>query len=785
MAHGERHTRRAAATSLVGRQREFALVTDALRAPSALVTLAGPGGVGKTALASAVAVQARSSERFPGGVVEVSLVGLTTADARVLAARVAAGLGVAVRGHGRHEGVASALAARGRALLVLDECEGAIDALAAALPAWREAAADVAWLLTSRRLLGFRDERAVVLDGLDAPSAVALLGSRLAHARPGWTPTRDDAAQVERIAVALDGLPLALELAASTAASQPLADLAASLSTHALHLAGAADRRDRHRSLRAAVESSLADLDPAVADDLAALAVLRAPFDLDAAVAVTARDEVAARASLSALVSRSLARVDPFTGRYRLYAAVQAFALEHLATEPGAALARHAAHFAARGERWARAFHDGDAARVRPPLDAWVDDLVAAASWEAVSLSQRVSLVAALDAALTPRGGSDALDALLDDTVAWAERAGDPTAAVRARTVRARGSFLRGAVAAADEDATAAWATTGADPAARREAATLYSAVLRGAGRADEARVMAERAMEAARATDDEDAWLRAAHQRASARVAAGDRTGAREEYAALLAAARARGARRVEALCLSNLGFVAEDGALFDEAAVRFRQGVDAFLALGERLLAAKVTAGLARVLLAAGSLDEAAAQAAEARAMGAALRDQETAIEAALVAARIDRLRGRTADATVAIEDAYATARALGLDDLTKTAAALRATEAPRTGLRVGAGAYWFEAPGGARVELGRRPSLRRVLAHLVALRASTPGAAADAAALLAAGWPGERVLPEAGTERVYTAVRTLRAMGLRAVLLRRDGGYALDPAVPLAQG
>ncbi|MDB4932591.1 MAG: Signal transduction response regulator, partial [Myxococcaceae bacterium] len=49
----------------------------------------------------------------------------------------------------------------------------------------------------------------------------------------------------------------------------------------------------------------------------------------------------------------------------------------------------------------------------------------------------------------------------------------------------------------------------------------------------------------------------------------------------------------------------------------------------------------------------------------------------------------------------------------------------------------------------------------------------------------WPGERVLPEAGAERVYTAVRTLRTMGLRGLLVRRDGGYALDPAVPLAQG
>ncbi len=792
---------RSVSGALVGRRRELALVTASLRARSALVTLHGPGGVGKTALSSVAASTARASGRFPGGVVEVSLVGLTTVDARVLAARVAAGLGVVARAREGNDAVAAALAARGRALVVLDECEGVVDALGAVLPGWREAAADVAWLLTSRRALGFRDERVVTLEGLTTASAVALLTARLAHVRPGFAPAGSDVASLERIARALDGLPLALELASSTAASQPLAALAVALDAHPLRLAGAPDRRPRHRSLAAAVESSLADLGPAATADLAALATLRAPFDLDAAAAVVGRD---AATVLPALVSRSLARVDDATGRHRLYAAVRAFALEHL--DHAAALPRHAAHFSGCGERWARAFHDGDAGWARPHLDASVDDLFAAATWAGVTLAQRLTLVAALDAALTPRGGSDALDGLMEESVAWAAREGDDTALVRARTVRARGRFLRGQVALAEEDMVAARAATGADARARREAATLYSAVLRGAGRAGEARATADEAMADAVAAGDEEAWLRAAHQRASARAMAGERVAAREEYLALLATARSRGARRVEALCVSNLGVVSEDDGFLDEAALRFGQGIAAFAAVGERLLAAKITAALARVLVAQGALDEAAARVAEALAMAAELRDQETAIEAALVGARIGRLQGRHAEAAVAVEDAYATAWALRLYELAGVAAGMRTTggaAAEREALRVGVGAYWFEAPGGGggggggagggaggggggrRVELGRRPSLRRVLAHLVAQRASAPGAAASVEALLAAGWPGERVLPEAGAERVYTAVRTLRAMGLATVLVRRDGGYALDPAVPLARG
>jgi hypothetical protein len=104
--------------------------------------------------------------------------------------------------------------------------------------------------------------------------------------------------------------------------------------------------------------------------------------------------------------------------------------------------------------------------------------------------------------------------------------------------------------------------------------------------------------------------------------------------------------------------------------------------------------------------------------------------------------------------------------------------ASDATR-GIVVGPEAHWLEVDG-ARVNLGRRGALRRVLAHLVDRRIGEPGSRASVAELLEAGWPGERMQWEAGVARVYTTVQRLRALGLEGILLTRDDGYLLDPAI-----
>ncbi|HSO40083.1 MAG TPA: hypothetical protein VLT33_46465, partial [Labilithrix sp.] len=84
---------------------------------------------------------------------------------------------------------------------------------------------------------------------------------------------------------------------------------------------------------------------------------------------------------------------------------------------------------------------------------------------------------------------------------------------------------------------------------------------------------------------------------------------------------------------------------------------------------------------------------------------------------------------------------------------------------------------------IDLGRRGAVRLILLGLVERHLAAPGATLDAPALLALGWPGERVLADAGGTRVRVAVSTLRRLGLAGVLLTREDGYLLDPRVPIA--
>ncbi len=101
---------------------------------------------------------------------------------------------------------------------------------------------------------------------------------------------------------------------------------------------------------------------------------------------------------------------------------------------------------------------------------------------------------------------------------------------------------------------------------------------------------------------------------------------------------------------------------------------------------------------------------------------------------------------------------------------------------GLKVGPDATWIETPEGTRHLLGSRTSLRRVLLALTEARLHRPGKALSVDVLLQAGWPGERLTPDAGANRVYVLLSELRRMGLRGVLQRYDEGYRLDPSLPV---
>ncbi len=103
------------------------------------------------------------------------------------------------------------------------------------------------------------------------------------------------------------------------------------------------------------------------------------------------------------------------------------------------------------------------------------------------------------------------------------------------------------------------------------------------------------------------------------------------------------------------------------------------------------------------------------------------------------------------------------------------------PTPAIRVGQDGQWLETPNGMRHDLGTRRPLRRLLLALATARREQVGSTLSIEQLLQAGWPGENPLPEAGSNRVYVAVSTLRKLGLGESLQRWDGGYRLDPQVP----
>jgi hypothetical protein len=110
------------------------------------------------------------------------------------------------------------------------------------------------------------------------------------------------------------------------------------------------------------------------------------------------------------------------------------------------------------------------------------------------------------------------------------------------------------------------------------------------------------------------------------------------------------------------------------------------------------------------------------------------------------------------------------------------VRAGHLPADALVVSEDARTFRTPAARAVTLERRRAVRLILLKLVDHRLKAPGEALSADTLLEYGWPGERVLAEAGASRVYVALATLRKLGLRGLLVSRDGGYLLDPSVEL---
>jgi predicted ATPase len=380
------------ATPLLGREREAAAVEDlVVREGVRLVTLTGPGGVGKTRLAMEAA--RRLGPGFADGVRFIELAAVSAAD--LVAAAIAAGLGLNTSA-GRLAADLKAYLRPRRLLLALDNFEQVM-AAAPLLADLLSAAAGLVVLVTSRTVLRLRGEHELPIPPLPvppvgvAPDPAALLGypsvglfTERAHAAdPRFELTVGNAPAVAEICRRLDGLPLAIELAAARVKLLPPQALASRLGERfSLLTGGARDLPERQRTLRNTLDWSFGLLSAREQELFARLGVFAGSFGLPAAEAVGGGPVVDA---LGGLVDCSLVRAQTGGGepRFALLETIREYALERL-REGGdwaGAHDRHAGYFAGMAE-------PGDADLAGPGQLAWLDrletdhgNLLAAMSW--------------------------------------------------------------------------------------------------------------------------------------------------------------------------------------------------------------------------------------------------------------------------------------------------------------------------------------------------------------------------------------------------------------------
>ena len=344
----------AESTPLVGRQAELDSLAASLADPACrLLTLIGPGGIGKTRLALALAHRSRQQGDFINGACVVSLAGVTQPQ-QLTAALLEALQAPNVGGNDQPQQLLGFLRNR-ETLLVLDSFEHLLPA-AYFLVDIMQQAPDVKLVVTSRSRLGLRDERLFHLDGLAVPTtdtvvdplsfgAIALFAACAQRQDRHFTPTPADYYAIIHICRLLAGLPLGLELAAAQIPALSCTEIAEQLGSTADFLAATwPDAPPRHRSLRAVFEHAWSFLTPEEQSALAQASVFVGHFDLAAGRGLLGEVKF-----LASLVNKSLLRSLP-DGRYELHPVVRQYAADKLSqwgNIQATALARHAAYFAA------------------------------------------------------------------------------------------------------------------------------------------------------------------------------------------------------------------------------------------------------------------------------------------------------------------------------------------------------------------------------------------------------------------------------------------------------
>jgi predicted ATPase/DNA-binding CsgD family transcriptional regulator len=619
-----------ALTSFIGREQEIAEI-GRLLGMSRLVTLTGTGGVGKTRLGHEVA--GGQLEVFEDGVWLVELAALV--DARLVPQAVASVLGMREQvERSLTATLADALRSR-QLLLVLDNCEHLLDACAMLADSLLRACPDLQMLATSRQALGIDGEIAYRVPSLslsapastDAPTeAVRLFVERAQAAVPGFTLTDRNASAVGQICVRLDGIPLAIELAAARIAVLSPEQIAARLGDRFWLLTGG--RRTampRHQTLQALLDWSYDLLDEREQVLLRRLAVFAGGWTLEAAESVCAVDGLGSDEILdllAGLVTKSLVQTGEQLAevRYWFQQSPRAYAVEKLAhaSEEAMLRARHLDWFLALAER-------AEPELTGPDQEGWLDRLDR--ERENLRSAQRWA-VARGDAAMIARLGAALwrfcwVRADASDAREWI-RAISPLAQQAPPTpALARALHGAGVLAGSLADYAACRSLLGEGLAVARqlEDRHILAVVLDSLGRQafvearyPEARALLTEAMTLLREIDDRHALARALSHLGFLDYLEDRQESARAIYGEGLELAREAGDRDAVAEFYDNLGRTYQADGDFDGALRAFQAAEGIWREIGQAHRLAMALNNLGSVRTMRGDLDRARAQLAEA---------------------------------------------------------------------------------------------------------------------------------------------------------------------------
>jgi predicted ATPase len=336
---------------MIGRQRELAEVS-ALLGRSHVVTIAGPGGIGKTHLAVEAALHVREAHQDG-----VWFADLAQVEAELVPSVVAAAAGVELAPN--QDAVAALIAALRplRTLVVLDNCERVVAQVAQLVEGLEQACPRVRVLATSREPLGLAPESVYRLGPLSQRAAVELFTMHARLADPAFSASGQNAAVVRDICKRLDGVALAIGLAAACVRIMPLGQLRARLDGRfRLMLGEGRAALARHQTVRALIDSSYDLLTDAQQSTFRRLSVFSGAFSKEAANRVVGGSD----AELERLVETSMIERDG-VGRYRLLESMRRYALQQLADagEERSVRSAHAAFFAERSAQAAAGFGRG------------------------------------------------------------------------------------------------------------------------------------------------------------------------------------------------------------------------------------------------------------------------------------------------------------------------------------------------------------------------------------------------------------------------------------------